>query len=397
LAKAEKAEKFLERPELTSLLASQAAEVSGDQKKAEEIYRKMITNDQTRFVGVRGLMKQKLDQGDTDKAFKLAEKAFALKPKHAETQDILLQMQAQRSDWKGARQTLGAKLKSGSLPRDVYRRREAVLALSEAKDILQDDLTIEAREAAIEANKLSPDLVPAAVMAAQAYIEKGQKKPASRLLTKAWGVQPHPELAAAFAAVEPGETPQARIKRFNVLTRQNVEDAETRMLKTELLIAAEDFPEAARALGDLAETDPTTRSVSLKAAVERGQGAEDSMVRGWLARAVTAPRGPQWICDNCQSVQAAWQPVCDNCEAFDTLSWKRPPEAPISMAGGAELLPLLVGKMDTEETAEYDAPAPIEVQAETVSDATDPQPESTKDGEFVVNGTEKTDQPEIRH
>ena len=37
--------------------------------------------------------------------------------------------------------------KPETLPRDVYRRRDAVLALSEAKDIFAEDKPIEAREA----------------------------------------------------------------------------------------------------------------------------------------------------------------------------------------------------------------------------------------------------------
>jgi len=74
----------------------------------------------------------------------------------------------QAEDWSGARNTLSAKLKSGSLPRDVFRRRDAVLALSEAREIVEEGTPIEARERAIEANRQSPDLVPAAAMAARA-------------------------------------------------------------------------------------------------------------------------------------------------------------------------------------------------------------------------------------
>ena len=176
MAKAAKAEKYLDRPELTNLITAQAAEIAGDGKKAQEVYKKLLTDDRTRFVGVRGIMKQKLAEGDTDTALKLAEKAFALKPKHEETQDVLLRLQAEKEDWSGARKTLNAKLKHGSLPRDVHRRRDAVLALSEAKDILAEGSTIEARESAIEANRLSPDLIPAAVLAAHGYIEAGKDR-----------------------------------------------------------------------------------------------------------------------------------------------------------------------------------------------------------------------------
>ena len=110
MAKAQKAEKYLHRPELTNLLTAQAAELAGDRRKAEETYKLLLSDDRTRFVGVRGIMKQKLAEGQTDTALKLAEKAFALKPKHEEVQDILLRLQAEKGDWSGARHTLGAKL-----------------------------------------------------------------------------------------------------------------------------------------------------------------------------------------------------------------------------------------------------------------------------------------------
>lgn len=351
MAKAAKADKYLNKPGLTNLLTAQAAELAGDRRKAEETYKKLVADDATRFVGVRGIMKQKLADGDTETALQLAERAFAIKPKHEEIQDILLRLQAQKEDWSGARQTLSAKLKYGSLPRDVHRRRDAVLALSEAKDIVSDTSSIEVQEKAIEANKLSPDLIPAAVMAAKSYIERGKPRLAARLLKKAWETSPHPDLAAAFAAIAPDETPPQRIKRFVALTRTNIDHPETRMLLAELHIANEDFPEAHRSLGNLVETDPTSRSVTLMAAIQRGEGAKDSVVRGWLARALEVPRGPQWICDNCQHIHTDWAPMCENCDSFDTLAWKRPPLSEVAMPGGSQMLPLIVGANDDNDDA----------------------------------------------
>ena len=394
MAKAERANRYLQKPELTNLLTAQAAEMIGDKRKAEETYRALVTNEKTRFVGVRGLMKQKLSEGDTDKALKLAEKAFAIKPKHEETQDILLRLQAQNSDWEGARKTLSAKLKHGALPRDVHKRRDAVLALSAAKDILAEDKTIEAREAAIAANRQSPDLVPAAAMAARAYIEKGQKKYANRVIRKAWEVAPHPDLAAAFAEIEPDEAPTARLKRFAYLTQLHKEDPETRMLLAELNIAAEDFPEARRSLGDLPETDLTMRSATLMAAIERGSGSSDAVVQGWLARALTAPRGQNWICDNCSHIHAEWHPICENCEAFDTLTWKRAPDSEIALPGGAEMIPLLTGKPDAPDVNPVATVAPDLPTTEDTTVTIDPDPADVVDGKIVGTApTPKSDGP----
>ncbi|AVO37193.1 heme biosynthesis protein HemY [Pukyongiella litopenaei] len=409
LAKAAKAEKYLDDPELTNLLIAQAAEMAGDTRKATETYKKLIVSDATRFVGVRGVMKQKLAQGDTDTARKLAEKALALKPKHEEVQDVLLKLQAQAGDWKGARGTLSTKLRSGSMPRDLYRRRDAVLALSEARDILNEDAAIEDVEEAITANKLSPDLVPAAALAARTYVARGKKRNAVRVLKRAWEAQPHPDLAAAFAEIEPDETPAARVKRFGALTHIHPQNPETRLLLAELNVVAEDFPEARRALGDLADSSGDVRALTLMAAIERGEGASDAVVHGWLARAYAAPRGPQWVCDNCQHVHATWAPVCESCEGFDTLSWKVPvvPDAP--SATGIEMLPLIVGKPaeiaaeisddngDMVDSAPADAALAGETAAEaatetdnTSPDAEDDRLKNTVDAVRNLNGSVET-------
>lgn len=373
MAKAARAEKYLNKPALTNLLTAQAAEMSGDRRKAEEVYKRLLENDQTRFVGVRGIMKQKLADGDTDTARKLAEKALALKPRHEETQDTLLQLQARAEDWAGARNTLRTKLRTGTLPRDVHKRRDAVLALSEARGVLDEGKDIEAREAAIEANRLSPDLVPAAVLAARGYVGQGKKKYAVRVLKKAWSAQPHPDLAGAFAAIEPDETPDERIRRFQQLIKLNPEDRETRLLQAELHIAAEDFPAARRALGDLAENAPDARALTIMAAIERGEGASDAVVKGWLARALSAPRGPQWVCENCHNIHSEWVPVCGNCHSFDTLSWRAPPASQVVAPTGIEMLPLIVGSIEDKSDAVEEEDAIVE--AELVEEAESPSGE----------------------
>ncbi|OWJ80655.1 MULTISPECIES: heme biosynthesis protein HemY [Haematobacter] len=377
--KSVRAEKFLNRPELTDLVIAQAAEMVGDSKRATEAWKRRLDDDRTRFVALRGLMRMKLAEGDTDTALKLAEHALAIRPRHGETQDVLLKLQADRGDWKGARRTLEAKQRSGNMPRDVYKRRDAVLALQEAKEVFAEGNSIEAREAAIAANRQSPDLIPAAVMAARGYLTTGDRKSASRVLRKAWEVSPHPDLAAAFAEIEPNETPAQRLKRFDTLLRLRPDDEQTRLLRAELNIAAEDFPAARRAMGDLAETHPTARSLAIMAAIERGEGADDAVVRGWLARALVSPRGPQWVCDNCGAIHAQWGPICDNCGAFDTLTWKEPPEGAGPSPTQAEMLPLIVR-----------APEP---KSAPVAPVAEPEPEPVP--ESVTIAPDETPEPVV--
>lgn len=370
--KAQKAEKYLQKPEVTTLIVAQASEAVGDTARAREAWKTLVTHDRTRFVGVRGLMRQKLEEGDTETAMKLAEKAFALKPRHVETQDTLLRLQARDENWDGARRVLSAKLKSGDLPKDVYKRREAVLSLADARNQLAEGNADKARAEILEANRLSPELVPAAVMAARLHIQNGEKRRAAKVLKAARLKTPHPDLAAAFAEIEQGETPEDRIKRFQPFLKVAPQASESKMLETELYLAAEDFPGARRALGQLYETEPTTRSLTLMAAIERGEGGSEAVVRGWLAKAIGAPRGPQWICDTCGTVHGDWLPVCTSCEAFDSLSWKSAPMGTTSGAMPSDMLPLLMGPSTaTPEAPEGDVPA---VLAEDVKQVETPAP-----------------------
>jgi len=128
----------------------------------------------------------------------------------------------------------------------------------------------------------------------------------------------------------------------------------------ELHIANEDFPEARRALGNLAETHADARSVTLMAAIEKGEGASDAVVRGWLAKALTVSRGPQWICDNCQHIHTDWAPFCENCQSFDTLAWKTPPMSETAMPGGVQMLPLIVGSIEDKSEEPTEAEVIIE-------------------------------------
>ncbi|MFG6511051.1 heme biosynthesis protein HemY, partial [Sulfitobacter sp. M23905] len=79
-------------------------------------------------------------------------------------------------------------------------------------------------------------------------------------------------------------------------------------------------------------------------------GAPDTVVKGWLTRALNVSRGPQWICENCHHIHAEWVPICENCKSFDTLEWKTPPLSEVAMPSGVQMLPLIVGAPETTPT-----------------------------------------------
>ena len=173
---ATRAERLLKRPQLTNLINAQVAEAFGDNKRAFKYYKRLLDNDQTRFIGVQGLLNQKLIEEDTETALLLAKKAFSLRPNHDHTLNVLFDLQTGGEDWKGAQKTIQANVRSGRLPKDVGRRREAVLSLADARQMLEAGDIDSGKKAALAANKSSPDLIPAAILAAEMHMLDDNKR-----------------------------------------------------------------------------------------------------------------------------------------------------------------------------------------------------------------------------
>ena len=346
LGRAEQAERYLDRPELTGVLVAQAAEATGERKRAAAAYRELARNQRTKLAGLTGLLRHKLEDGDTETALKIAQKMFLLNSGNVEVQDTLIKLQSSAGDWEGARGTLAAKRKSRTLPKDVVERRNAVLLFAEGrKKIARGDID-EGQAEIISANRVAPGLVPAAALAAQIKSESGDKKAATRIIKRAWKMSPHPDLAAAFAHLEPDETPAQRLERFLKMIGDGIKDDESRMLLAELRIADGDFAGARQELGDLADRAPEVRTLVILAAIERGEGSREEIVRGWLTKAVSAPRGARWVCDVCNRSDTEWFPVCPGCEALDTLSWKPVPASGSVHSSSVGMMPLLASHSD---------------------------------------------------
>ena len=291
LKKAKLAEKYLKRPALTRLLNAQAAELAGDKPRAETYYKALMADEKTAFVGSQGLLGQAMAADDTDRALQLAAHLHDLNPKNAEAMETLYTLQSQKFDWAGARKTVTQQKRSGLLPKPEALRREAALVYAQAEDAMRDGESESARNLAVEAAKLDPSNVEAVTGAARQLIEAGSKRAASKLIVESWRIRPHSKLAAAFAAIEPDEAPNARKRRFQALFDMHPNHEETQFMKSELALVDEDWAGARRAIEDLRETEPSARSCAVFAAIARGEGEPDHVIQAWLARGLGAPRG----------------------------------------------------------------------------------------------------------
>ncbi len=290
--KAEKAELLLQRPELTRLLNAQAAELAGDDLRAETYYRALAEDPATSFIGVRGLLNRALEKGDSDRALKLAESAAKLRPKEPSVLDALYMLQSRKFDWAGARKTLDSQRRAGLLPKPEASRRDSMLALAQAEDAEELGEVDHARKLALEAAKLDPSNAEVVATAARHLVTVGSKRAAAKMIIEAWRRKPASALAAAYAAIEPDESAHDRRQRFAKLLNAFPSHPESQLLAAELALVTKDWAGARKAIGQVKEEEqPTARVCAIMAAIARGEGAPEGEVRGWLARALSAPRG----------------------------------------------------------------------------------------------------------
>lgn len=290
LRQAGRAAKLLRRPGLTRLLMAQAAELAGDTRRARRFWRALAEEPATALVGLKGLLAQSERAGDTERARALAERAAEVAPQDPDVLGTLYGLQSQAYDWAGARKTLAVQKKIGAVPRIEADRRGAALAIALAEEAEAAGQKETAKTFALEAVRLDPSNSDAAVGAARHLLREGHKRPATRHLIEAWTRAPAPQIARAFAELEPKETEEARRKRFDRLIAANPNHRETAFVRAELALLAEDWAGARAAVEAVGEREYSSRSCAVMAAIARGEGEPERVVRGWLARALGAPR-----------------------------------------------------------------------------------------------------------
>ena len=203
-AHADIARKHAGNDPLALLLHAQSAQLSGDRPAAHAAFRAMAEREDTRLLGLRGLFIEAQRSDDPVSAVMIAEEALKLAPGSTWASHAVLGFRCAQGDWSGALAILDNNLSSGLIDKAAYRRQRGVLLTARALELenLDRDLS---RESAMEAVKLAPTLVPAAVLAAKYESEAHQVRRAMRMVEAAWIAYPHPDLADAYAHVKLGD------------------------------------------------------------------------------------------------------------------------------------------------------------------------------------------------
>jgi HemY protein len=305
---------------LALLLHAQSAQLEGNRDAAREAFRAMAERKDTRLLGLRGLFIEAQRADDPVLAVGIAEEALKLSPASTWASHAVLGLRCARSDWGGALAILDNNLASGLIDKTAYRRQRGVLLTARALELETVDRDL-SRENVMEAIKLAPTLVPAAVLAAKYQSEAHQTRRAMRIVETAWLAHPHPDLADAYSHVKLGDSARQRLVRVETLAAKAPGHLESALAVARAAIDASEFARARDALAPFI-TAPTQRVAMLMAEIERMEHGDSGKARAWTLRAVRALHDPVWTADG--YVSDRWRPVSPVSGRIDAFQWQMP-------------------------------------------------------------------------
>ncbi len=229
---------------LIHLLEAQAALIEGKHDEARKKFEQMAEDPETRELGLRGLYMEARRLGANEAARQYAEKAVEHAPYLPWAAQATLESRSQSGRWDDAIRLLDQQRMANILEKPQAERWNAVLLTAKANDRLEGDPK-GARDDAMAALKLAKDLVPAAIIAAKAWLREDNVRKAASTLESVWKLGPHPEIGRAYIRARSGDSTIDRLKRAEKLEAMRPNNIESLLAVAQAALDAQEFKKPA--------------------------------------------------------------------------------------------------------------------------------------------------------
>ena len=306
---------------LIHYLGAQVALLEGNNEGARKSFEAMLDNGETKALGLRGLYLEAQRMNDPVAARHFAEKAFEASPALDWASEAALSGHARDGAWDKALALLDSRKRLVGADKAGNDRKRAVLLTAKATSLIDSDAAT-ARNAAVEANRLAPDLIPAAVIAGRALFKQDELRKGAKILEAAWKLKPHPQIADTYIHARLGDSALDRMKRAAELLNLQPNSADGLLALASAQLAANEHKAARKSVETALKTNPTESAWLLLADIEQAETGNEGRVREWLQRAVKAPRDAAWVADG--QISDHWLPFSPVTGKLDAFEWKMP-------------------------------------------------------------------------
>ena len=312
---------YLKDQTLNLLLTSETLKIEKKFDKLKEVYEDMLKNDNTKILGLKGLMKQYLHDQDFHHAFIYCEKLFNLNPEIDKIYETLVNIISKTNNWQKLIQINEKAIKYRLISKETYSTNKSI-ALYEISKIKRHSELNESINLIEKAIKLREYFSPYVYYYIELLIEKNNYSKAKKFLQKAWTHSPYPDFKKVIKLL----SKRMKISYFDLViyvTGNSKTLIESKLLIADSLIDKQNWTKAKQYLSSLLEHKPSKEVCLLMSKIEEGETNDPQKINAWISRSNFGELNKVWICRITNVSQEKWSSV-SNSGYFNSLDWITP-------------------------------------------------------------------------
>ncbi len=330
IREAKRAHRFLPKTPLKNLLLAQAEQLRGNRQGAAKYFVALMQDEETAFLGLRGLLNQSLADRKYDQALTYAKQAYAKQPDSVAIWRTLCELEARAHNWKRALELLRMIERRKAWPREQIDDYYAQIWVEEAKLFERDGNLAAAYRLYKKAYAHKPDLIPAAIGYVECLFKSNRNFLAERALYRTWLHAAHPDLAN-LALRYFSSNPTKLVKVLRRLEQSRPDFAPMHKVMAEYAMSQQLWGMAASHIKELMRKMPTANHYRLLQRLFQSLPANDNVLRIDLQKLISeyqdnAKLSPDaaWVCGACHHSHFAWRANCQKCGEFGLQRWSAP-------------------------------------------------------------------------
>jgi HemY protein len=319
---------------LPLLLEAQAAKLRGEEGLAQNRFERLLKDKDATFLGVRGLLKSALDEGNIERALDFARQAEKQHPKKDWIVRIVYELEIKNRQWTDALRTnhkLQKLKKNNSDDLQKLKSDRVAIYLHHHDKALRKGDKVRAKSEVETAYKLDPTFIPSVTRYCDLLLQDGKNRKCAKVIEQAWRENTHPDMAKIWARLAPvpkGKSPDKdheNIKAwFDKLISFNPESAEAQMAAASAAMDAGHWGEAKAHLIVAEKLYPSARVYRMQAIVEQNSTHNDEFIHRLMERAANALPDKRWVCQETGMIYDEWKAIAKPHGSFNTIQWDVP-------------------------------------------------------------------------
>lgn len=316
---------------LPLLLEAQAAQLRGETGLAQNRFERMLADNDSAFLGVRGLMNEALKNNDYARALDFARKAEKQHPKKPWVVKGVYDLEIKNRQWRDALRTNHKLNKLKIYDKDKITSDRIAIYLHHHDKALKAGDEKAALSEVEKAYKLDPNFVPTVTRYCRYLIQNGQHKKVVRLIEKSWKNQTHPDLADLWIKLAPepkGKNPDKdqakKIEWVERLLDLQPNSATAQIMAAKVAMEFNLWGEAKAYLNRAEKIYPSVEVYRLLTFVEQNSTHNEEAIHHLMERASRALPDKVWMCQETGIIYDEWSAIAKPHGAFNSIIWDVP-------------------------------------------------------------------------